>query len=93
MVDQKFSEKVAEEDIKAEVEKTSMRLFFSGVVLFMVLVGFCIRTCANSPAEPNYSVECTKAGGQWIPEDFKVINGYSNKINAYCSLKNKESIK
>ena len=85
MSDQKFSEKIATEDIRAEVDKTNSRLIFSAIVLFMVLIGFCVRSCVN---EPNHSVECIKAGGQWVPEDYKKIDFNSvNKIDAYCSLK------
>ena len=88
-----FSEKIATEDIKAEVEKTNSRLLFCVIVLFMVLIGFWVKCCASIPPEPDYSVECTKIGGQWVPEDFKITGSYTNKIAAYCSLKNKESNK
>jgi hypothetical protein len=83
-----FNEKVVSEDIKAEVEKTKSRLIFTGIVLFMCLIGFWVRTCSKMPPEPNASVECIKAGGQWIPEDYKVIKEeHSQPINAYCSVK------
>ena len=85
-----FSERIATEDIKAGVEKTNSRLLFSGVVLFLALIGFCVKTCANQPPDVNNSVQCIKAGGQWIPEEYKVINinEYPKKIDAYCSSKN-----
>lgn len=87
MVDQKFSEKVATEDIKAEVEKTIVRLIFSGIVLFMILIGFCVRTCSKMPERISDSVQCSKLGNQWIPESYVVVNGLSHTIDAYCSLK------
>jgi hypothetical protein len=85
-----FNEKVISEDIKAEVEKTNSRLVFSAIVLFMCLIGFWVRTCSKMPPDPpapNYSVECVKAGGQWIPEDYKLVDGLIKKVEAYCSMK------
>lgn len=88
MNDQKFSEKVATEDIKAEIEKTRARLYFSGIVLFMVLVGFWVRTCSKMPADLNPSVECIKAGGQWVPKDYKIVKDeLAKEIDAYCTKK------
>jgi hypothetical protein len=87
-----INENVVMEDIKAEVEKTNSRLIFSGVVLFMVLIGFGIRTCSKMPSTPEPSVECVKAGGQWVPEQYKEIGGYTKTISGYCSL-NKEGNK
>lgn len=88
-----FSEKIATEDIKADVEKTNSRLLFGVTVLFMALIGFWIKSCAAMPPELNPSVECTKVGGQWVPEDFKIAGGTTYTVHAYCSLKNKESSK
>ncbi len=88
MSDQKFSENIAKEDIKAEVEKTNSRLIFSGIVLFMVLVGFWVRSCSKMPPALNDSVECTKVGGQWVPKDYKIVKDeLAKEIDAYCSLK------
>ena len=86
----KFSERVVVEDIKAEVEKTNSRLIFSGVVLFLAFIAFCVRTCANQPPDIDNSVQCIKAGGQWVPEEYKVVdkNEYAKMISAHCSSKN-----
>lgn len=79
----RFSEKVMAEDIKAGIEKTNSYLIFSAIFLLMILIGFCV----NMTPESNTSVSCTKVGGQWIPEDFKNVNGYMREIKAYCSIK------
>lgn len=82
-----ISEKIMAEDIKAGVEKTNSYLIFGGLILLFVFLGFWIRTCSKMPPEPNASVECTKAAGQWIPEEYKIINGCIREISAYCSFK------
>lgn len=84
-----LNDKLISEDIKAEVQKTNSRLIFVTVVLFMFLIGFWVRTCSKMPPELNGSVECVKAGGQWIPEKYEVMNFSTNTIKAYCSLNKK----
>jgi len=75
-------------DIQAGVDKTRSRLFFTGVVLFMCLVGFSVKTCASynasRPPDPIPSVECIKIGGKWIKNEFKSVNDRVWEIEAYC---------
>jgi hypothetical protein len=78
---------IASEDIKAEVEKTHARLWFAGSVLLMALIGYFIHEVTHAAPELNHSVECTKAGGQWVPEDNKVIAGNTHHIDGYCGPK------
>lgn len=86
-MNEKFNKQTIIEDIKADVEKTNSWLLFSGIVLFLILIGFCVKTCAQRLDD---SVQCIKNGGQWVSEEYKVItaNEYSRQIPAYCGSKN-----
>jgi hypothetical protein len=84
-------DKVDIEDIQAEVSKHHARLVFGGIILFMCLLGFFVKTCADMPAKPSPpdpSIECAKIpGAQWVPVEFKVVDGHTQEIPAYCSTK------
>lgn len=79
------------ENIQVGVQKTQSYLIFFGIVLFMILIGFCFKSCANSPKDPTEpipSIECTKAGGQWIPEKYENVNCSADVrvVQSYCAL-------
>jgi hypothetical protein len=84
-------DKVDIEDIQAEVSKHNAKLVFVSIALLMCLMGFFVKTCADMPAQPrplDPSIECAKVpGAQWVPIEFKVVDGRTMEIPAYCSTK------
>lgn len=84
-------DKVDIADIEADVSKTQSRLVFTGIILFMCLIGFIVKTCTSMPPEPirpDPSIECAKVpGAHWVPEEYKVVNNFNHLVSGYCDTK------
>lgn len=74
-------------DNEHEMNKLTSLLVFLGVVAVLTFIGVCVKSCNDAP---DNSIVCTKAGFQWIPEKYEVVNGYNHTVDAYCSLPKKE---